>query len=190
MPPPSIGLPPTASAPAAPPAPTAPAAPAFVPAPTPSSAPPAPAAAPQTPAAPSTPAFFAPDNGGDDDLDNTIVVDRTPVVPWKLRTDDGFVASLTATTVVLGRNPSSSDANVQAIAIPDSSKTLSKTHARLDLVDGAWTLTDLHSTNGVVVIAADGSENLIDVNQTVPLQSRFLLGKVGMAVSFEEEQRS
>ena len=152
-----------------------------MPAPTPSSAPPAP---------PAAPAFFAPDNGGDDDLDNTIVVDRRPVVPWKLRTDDGFVASLTASKVVLGRNPSSGEMDVQAIAIPDSSKTLSKTHARLDLVDGAWTLTDLHSTNGVIVIEADGSENLIDVDQTVPLLSRFLLGKVGMAVSFEEEQGS
>ena len=181
VPPPSIGLPPSASAPVAPPAPPAAAAPVFVPAPTPSSPPPAP---------PAAPAFFAPDNGGDDDLDNTIVVDRRPVVPWKLRTDDGFVASLTASKVVLGRNPSSGEMDVQAIAIPDSSKTLSKTHARLDLVDGAWTLTDLHSTNGVIVIEADGSENLIDVDQTVPLQSRFLLGKVGMAVSFEEEQGS
>ena len=188
VPPPSIGLPPvapSAAAPSAPPA--APAAPVFVPAPTPASAPVVPSA-PVTP--PSTPAVFAPDNGGDDDLDNTIVVDRRPVVPWRLRTDDGFVASLTASKVVLGRNPASSEMDVQAIAIPDSTKTLSKTHARLELVDGSWTLTDLHSTNGVIVIAADGSETLIDVDQTVPLQSRFLLGKVGMAVSFEEEQRS
>jgi len=176
-PPPGISMPPSAAAP-------------------PATAPPAAAAFPAAPAAaaasaePVFPAVFAPDNGDDDDLDNTIVVDRRPVVPWKLRTDDGFVASLTASKVVLGRNPSSSEMDVQAIAIPDSTKTLSKTHARLDLVDGAWTLTDLHSTNGVVVIEADGSETLIDVDQTVALQSRFLLGKVGMAVSFEEEQRS
>jgi len=215
-PPPGISMPPSAAAPPAPPAPTAP--PMFLPAaspadPTPTVAPPAaepavaspPAAEPAASAAaafptapaaaaasaePVFPAVFAPDNGDDDDLDNTIVVDRRPVVPWKLRTDDGFVASLTASKVVLGRNPSSSEMDVQAIAIPDSTKTLSKTHARLDLVDGAWTLTDLHSTNGVVVIEADGSETLIDVDQTVALQSRFLLGKVGMAVSFEEEQRS
>jgi len=176
-PPPGISMPPSA---AAPPATAPPAAPAF---------PAAPAAAAAS-AEPVFPAVFAPDNGDDDDLDNTIVVDRRPVVPWKLRTDDGFVASLTASKVVLGRNPSSNEMDVQAIAIPDSTKTLSKTHARLDLVDGAWTLTDLHSTNGVVVIEADGSETLIDVDQTVALQSRFLLGKVGMAVSFEEEQRS
>ena len=175
VPPPSIGLPPTAASSAS--VPTAAAPPTAVP----------PTAAP---AFEPTPVVFAPDNGGDDDLDNTIVVDRRPVVPWRLRTDDGFVASLTATRIVLGRNPSSADPDVQAIAIPDSTKTLSKTHARLDLVDGAWSVTDLHSTNGVVVIGQDGVENLIDVDQTVPLQARFLLGKVGMAVSFEEEQRS
>jgi hypothetical protein len=122
----------------------------------------------------------------DDELDRTVVVDRRPVVPWRLRTDDGFEVALTASKIVLGRNPSTGELDVEALAIPDTTRTLSKTHARLDLVDGAWTVTDLGSTNGVLVVDADGAEELIPVNEATPLRARFVLGKVGMALSFEQ----
>jgi hypothetical protein len=122
----------------------------------------------------------------DDELDRTVMVDRRPVVPWRLRTDDGFEVALTASKVVLGRNPSTAELDVEAIAIPDTTRTLSKTHARLELVDGAWTVTDLGSTNGVLVVDADGAEELIPVNEATPLRARFVLGKVGMALSFEQ----
>jgi hypothetical protein len=134
-------------------------------------------------AQPSVASFLAPDDD-DDELDRTVVVDRRPVVPWKLRTDDGFEVALTASKIVLGRNPASTELDVEAIAIPDTTRTLSKTHARLDLVDGEWTVTDLHSTNGVL-LGADGAEELIAVGEAVALRSRFVLGKVGMTLSFE-----
>lgn len=135
-------------------------------------------------APPVTSVFGMPDDD-DDEFDRTVVVDRRPVVPWRLRTDDGFEVALTASKIVLGRNPASTELDVEAIAIPDTSRTLSKTHARLDLVDGAWTVTDLHSTNGVLVVDADDSEELIPVDEATPLLSRFVLGKVGMAISHE-----
>ncbi|GAB3607803.1 hypothetical protein GCM10027413_32120 [Conyzicola nivalis] len=122
----------------------------------------------------------------DDELDRTVVVDRRPVVRWRLSTDDGFEVDLTASKIVLGRNPSTGELDVEAVAIPDTTRTLSKTHARLDFLDGAWTVTDLGSTNGVLVVDADGAEELIPVNEATPLLARFVLGKVGMALSFEQ----
>ena len=96
-------------------------------------------------------------------------------------------ASDAAPIVVLGRNPTSTEAGVAAIAVPDTTRTLSKTHARLDLVDGEWTVTDLNSTNGVIVVGPDDAENLITVGEATPLTARFVLGKVGMRVSFDSE---
>ena len=138
-----------------------------------------------TAAAASAPVLLPDDD--DDELDRTVVVDRRPVVPWTLHTDDGFSVALTAPTIVLGRNPTSTEAGVAAIAVPDTTRTLSKTHARLDLVDGEWTVTDLNSTNGVIVVGPDDAENLITVGEATPLTARFVLGKVGMRVSFDSE---
>ena len=83
--------------------------------------------------------------------------------------------------------PPATEAGVAAIAVPDTTRTLSKTHARLDLVDGEWTVTDLNSTNGVIVVGPDDAENLITVGEATPLTARFVLGKVGMRVSFDSE---
>jgi hypothetical protein len=150
----------------------------------------APPAAAEPAAASAAPASVAsvlgaPDDDDDDELDRTVVVDRRPVVPWRLRTDDGFEVALTAAEVVLGRNPATTGIDIQTVAIPDTTRTLSKTHARLDLADGAWTITDLGSTNGVLVTGADGAEELIPVGEAIPVRSRFVLGEVGMALSFE-----
>ena len=132
-------------------------------------------------------AASVPEDDDDDELDRTVVVDRRPVVPWTLHTDDGFSVALTGSAVVLGRNPSSTETGVQAVAVPDTTRTLSKTHARLDLADGEWTVTDLNSTNGVIVVGTDDAENLIAVGEATPLTARFVLGKVGMRLSFGSE---
>ncbi|MEO7122254.1 MAG: DUF5684 domain-containing protein [Lacisediminihabitans sp.] len=121
----------------------------------------------------------------DDDLDETVVVDRRPRVTWSLELDDGRVFPLTATRVELGRKPSSDDSAAQLLAIEDSTRTLSKTHARLILDDGQWTITDLNSTNGVIVLD-DGEETLLEPTASAVVLDRFVLGKVGMRVSFEK----
>ena len=74
--------------------------------------------------------------------------------------------------------------------MPDSTRTLSKVHARLDLADGVWTVTDLNATNGVIVIEADGSENLLDPGASAVVRDRFVLGKVGMRLSFGDDAAS
>jgi pSer/pThr/pTyr-binding forkhead associated (FHA) protein len=122
-----------------------------------------------------------------DELDRTVVVDRRPVAPWRLVVDGGESFRLSGTRVTLGRRPDGAGSGGQEIAVPDSTRTLSKVHARLDLADGVWTVTDLDATNGVIVIEADGTENLLDPGASAPVSERFVLGKVGMRITLGED---
>ncbi|WNM26922.1 DUF5684 domain-containing protein [Demequina capsici] len=126
------------------------------------------------------------DHDHDHDHDSTVVVDRRPRIRWTLVVDDAPPVALTADHVLLGRKPTASDPAVQALALQDSTRTLSKVHARLDLADGQWTITDLNSTNGVMLVAVDGTETLLDAGATASAQGRFVLGEVGMHLTFEE----
>jgi FHA domain-containing protein len=59
-------------------------------------------------------------------------------------------------TLLVGRNPSRSAytggaSDLDLIALDDPTSTVSKTHAALIAHDDGLTVTDLHSTNGVVV---------------------------------------
>lgn len=59
-------------------------------------------------------------------------------------------------TVLVGRNPSraagaADAADAELIALDDPTSTVSKTHAALTADGDVLTVTDLHSTNGVVV---------------------------------------
>jgi hypothetical protein len=113
------------------------------------------------------------------DLDHTVVVARRHPVAWALVTDDGSMMPLTAASVVLGRAPAGSGAGEQELAVPDATRTLSKVHARLDLVDGVWVVTDLVATNGVIV-RTDGADRLLDPGTSAPVSDRFMLGRVGL----------
>jgi hypothetical protein len=133
---------------------------------------------------------FAGGNFGDDNEDGeTVIVDRQPRITWFLHVDGAGEFQLKASRVLLGRKPTSSSPGTQALAIPDSTRTLSKLHARLDLTDGSWVITDLNSTNGVLLVVEDGSEQLIDPGASADVRGRFILGKVGMAIRYEGEVR-
>ncbi len=59
--------------------------------------------------------------------------------------------------VLLGRNPSP-DArfpDARLVSVPDPDKSVSKTHAALELIDGRVWVHDLDSTNGVWVAEPD-----------------------------------
>jgi hypothetical protein len=124
-----------------------------------------------------------PDGDASDDLDRTVVVDRRPVVPWHLVVEGGPALRLSSTRVVLGRRPAGADSAAQELAVPDSTRTLSKVHARLELADGVWTVTDLNATNGVIVIGADGTETLLDPGASAPIAERFVLGRVALRIA-------
>lgn len=186
---------------AAPPAPQMPLAqpvatpPLAAPAPASASAPasaPAPAAAP-----PASPLGGLPDEVAEtvisprrvvieDDLEETVIVARKRGIRRSLVLDDGRTFALSGASVVIGRNPTG-EAGEQRLAISDGTRTLSKTHARLVVTDDEWRLTDLHATNGVVVVADDGTEVLLDPGESVIGTGRFILGEVGMHVIAERD---
>lgn len=122
----------------------------------------------------------------DDDLEATVVVARRRGVRRSLVLDDGRTFALSGASVVIGRNPTG-EAGEQRLAISDTTRTLSKTHARLVVQEDEWRLTDLHATNGVVVVADDGSETLLDPGESVVGNGRFILGEVGMHVIAERD---
>ncbi len=121
----------------------------------------------------------------DDDLDRTVVVDRRPLVQWNLVTESGVVLPLKSNSVLLGRKPTSTDVSVELVAVPDETRTLSKNHARLDLQDEVWTITDLTSTNGVILVAADGKETELPAGGSAALSEQFILGNVSLSLTFE-----
>jgi hypothetical protein len=129
------------------------------------------------------------DDEDEDEYAATVVVDRRPRFVWSLVLDSGKSFAITADRVALGRNPASDDSDVQLLSLPDSTRTLSKTHATIHVEDGEWTVTDLNSTNGVVVVGDDDAETLLAPGRSSLIPGRFILGKVGMRVASDSEQR-
>lgn len=153
-------------------------------------APPAIAPPPPTPEDPHVGGDYAPDPDeapdADDDVEKTMISSRR-LKPWILHTEDGQRVQLSAPVVLLGRNPAHSRTHPEAqlVSVTDSGKTVSKLHARLELVDGAWSIVDLNSTNGVVLIDEAGTENELTEGVTTPLTERFLLGELPCRIQLE-----
>lgn len=98
-----------------------------------------------------------------------------------LRLEDGRSYELPGPVVVIGRNPIGNPGEY-LLAIDDNTKTISKTHARLSIKGDEWVLTDLNSTNGIVVFTDDGSEMYLEPGERVIGSGRFLLGDVAFTV--------
>ncbi|WP_110590536.1 RDD family protein [Microbacterium suaedae] len=88
----------------------------------------------------------------DDFPDDTVVINRSSrqapvsvVLAW----DDGRHTTSTSRTV-FGRNPLAED-GADHVAIEDDSRSLSKTHFEISVDGEGATVTDRHSTNGVVL---------------------------------------
>ena len=121
-----------------------------------------------------------------DDLDKTVLT-RRKVPEWSLTADGSAPIPLTSSVVVLGRQPVASvaDPAAQLIPVVDPSKTVSKTHARIELVDGAWFISDLDSTNGVIIVAASGGEIVVAPGSSVAVDRRFLIGDLPVTLTAE-----
>lgn len=112
----------------------------------------------------------------DAELDQTEVAARR-APRWSIVTEQETLA-LRAEAIVLGRRPGAVAAGEQAIALDDPTRTVSKRHARLVRQGESWAVIDLGSTNGVLLLAPDGTE-LGDAppGYAVPLPGpAFLLG--------------
>ncbi len=117
------------------------------------------------------------------DFDKTVVAPRAKKEIWTLLPEGGAPITVTKSAALLGRNPSSTAAETQLIAVPDPSKTVSRTHARLRLADGAWTIVDLNSTNGVYLLSEAGDETEVEAGVPTPIGSSFRLGDLTIQIS-------
>lgn len=129
------------------------------------------------------------DRGDDEEYLDTVVVDRHPRREWELVLETGATYPLASATVALGRKPEGTDPAVQYLAVSDTTRTLSKHHAILRLEQNVWTITDLSSTNGVILVDSDGQEHPLASASPAPIADRgFRLGSVSMTLRRTGEQ--
>ncbi|WP_299091006.1 DUF5684 domain-containing protein [uncultured Microbacterium sp.] len=114
----------------------------------------------------------------DDDLERTVIARRLKRPAWELVPASGVPLPLTADVVILGRRPAADPAfpRAQLLAVPDSARTVSKTHARIELRGERWQITDLASTNGVLLRTLMGEELEIEPGTELQAGERFYLG--------------
>lgn len=94
----------------------------------------------------------------------------------RLRDQAGVETELFSDCVLVGRNPDSTIVpSAQMVAVDDPTRTMSKTHARLDRFDGAWHVTDLGATNGVK-LGQNQRANAIDPGVPTILSGPFYMG--------------
>jgi len=87
-----------------------------------------------------------------------------PVIrPWSLTLPDAAVATVTGPTL-LGRNPSGERA---LLAVPDPTRSVSKTHALLEPDPAGLWLTDLGSTNGTALVDGASVTTLVPHERTL-----------------------
>lgn len=99
--------------------------------------------------------------------------------------DDGQRIEVNA-QIVLGRAPEQTPADAQAVAIADSTRSLSRTHLRVAPADGeALWIEDAFSANGTRLQAPDGSTQPLPRGQRVkvPVGTVLLLGERRLSVS-------
>lgn len=113
----------------------------------------------------------------EDDVDETVMVRRRRIT-WQLVPLVGSPIPLTADVVILGRRPARDVTFPQAqlVAVHDDARTVSKTHARIELRGERWLITDLGSTNGVLVRTIMGEEMEIEPGTELDAGERFFLG--------------
>lgn len=102
-----------------------------------------------------------------------IAPSRAAASEWRLVLPDGRQLEL-ATTTLLGRDPAPSALFPAAQRLPllDPAKSVSKTHAVLELAaDGQLWVHDLGSTNGVYFSYANGQEADVEPGRRAPVES-------------------
>ncbi|GAA1486525.1 RDD family protein [Brachybacterium fresconis] len=123
-----------------------------------------------------------------EDLEQTRVsaVPMPPVKRVRLTADDGS-DRVVDKAVVIGRNPSSDGQDVLFV-LKDETRSVSKTHLRIDGTGQDVVVTDLGSTNGSSVVREDGSrESLVPNSPTVlPSGAQVTLGDRTLSVEREQ----
>ncbi|KAB7788996.1 RDD family protein [Bifidobacterium leontopitheci] len=86
---------------------------------------------------------------------------------------------------VLGRKPASDDPNDVLVPVPDTTGTMSRSHALLEITAGRMWVTDLGSTNGSEVFGEDGATTRLapHARTEIPFGTRVFLGNTAVSVS-------
>lgn len=123
------------------------------------------------------------DDDGTDIFDETRIAARSTPLTWMLVIEDHGEVQLPHTDVVIGRKPSTRAdlPGAQPVTIPDPTKTVSKTHARLVRREEHWVVVDLESTNGVYVQTPRGEVQVVPGSEIV-LTAGFALGDLRLRV--------
>ncbi|MET0989053.1 MAG: FHA domain-containing protein [Glaciihabitans sp.] len=113
---------------------------------------------------------------------------EVPVAPPQWRLSIEAIGDVVVDgAIFLGRDPVASSAHAAAtvLAVNDATKSVSKTHAMFELVDGILRVHDLDSTNGVWVVApgAEPIEVEPGIPVAVPSGSRVELGDFPVTVT-------
>lgn len=120
--------------------------------------------------------------GVGDIVEDTVIASRRRP-KWALLLPDGSPMELTGDAVVLGRRPVPVHAapGAQLVTVVDQTRTVSKTHALLRRRADVWMVSDLDSTNGVVVFA---EQDEVDVAPGTEheVAERFLLGDAELRI--------
>lgn len=97
---------------------------------------------------------------------------QAPVRQWRLLLPGGRTVPV-AGTVLVGRNPVTFGewTDAELIAVDDPASSVSKTHAAFQTDGDNLSVTDAHSTNGVVVVAGGAAERELTPGQPSPVSS-------------------
>jgi hypothetical protein len=172
---PIFEMPEPAAVPEPEPVPTPEPVPAPEPEPQPSAAPPV---APAPPPPPSAAPHVPPPASAEPEDDRTRVSARQREA-WELVTSDGAAYGFDSDRVLVGRAGGMPPIDgTPRLDIADPTRTVSKSHARLTLARGEWTVEDLGSTNGTFLVDRDGREVQVPEGVPTPVLGRLLLGDV------------
>lgn len=115
---------------------------------------------------------------------DTDAVDEATIIAnvatrWVLEFEDGTVVDLPADDVVIGRRPVATT-GATPVTLPDPTRSLSRTHARMrrDITRDTWTITDMKSGNGVAIVSDTGVTTYLDTDGTGDITEYLLLGTV------------
>ncbi|MGD9606681.1 MAG: FHA domain-containing protein, partial [Leucobacter sp.] len=113
--------------------------------------------------------------GGEDPVDDhTVVVPRKRAPQWRLVLPDGESYDLES-DVIVGRRPEAADGST-VLSIADPTRTLSKSHVRMRFDGERWTVEDLGSTNGLVLLHEGGREEELEAHREVEATDRMMFG--------------
>ena len=106
--------------------------------------------------------------------------------------EDGSKRTLSVpSSLILGRKPTPQQTGDIALAVPDHTGTVSRNHARIELVDDQIWITDLASTNGTRVLDESGEETELEPNVRTRMHvgSRIGLGDMGCSIITSKSRR-